>query len=162
MFRSNSDLTASYWAQVYVQTQSVCDGRHEHRHVLQTAMSINTSDSERPRRVLSRITGGRFQIFYTFNFLLSFELFVSSQLCCHGHAREPLRCYAEQIKQRLRFSPSLCVLLCMPLSRQIDRKRKRSTGEAWNRTLEGSAFTECPICNRQASPVYLFVSALPC
>ncbi|KAL0047088.1 hypothetical protein WJX82_006265 [Trebouxia sp. C0006] len=39
----------------------------------------------------------------------------------------------------------------MPLSRQIDRKRKRSTGEAWNRTLEGSAFTECPICNRQVA-----------
>ncbi len=26
----------------------------------------------------------------------------------HGHAREPQRCYAEQAKQRLWFSPSLC------------------------------------------------------
>ena len=56
----------------------------------------------------------------------------------------------------------LCVLLCMPLSSQIDRKRKRSAGAAWNRTLEGSAFTECPICSRRASPVYLSVYALPC
>lgn len=39
----------------------------------------------------------------------------------------------------------------MPLSSQIDRKRKRSAGAAWNRTLEGSAFTECPICSRRVA-----------
>ncbi|KAL0018726.1 hypothetical protein WJX79_005021 [Trebouxia sp. C0005] len=44
-----------------------------------------------------------------------------------------------------------CVILCMPLSSQIERKRKRSTGAAWNRTLEGSAFAECPICSRRVA-----------
>ncbi|DBA82869.1 TPA: hypothetical protein ACH3X1_006662 [Trebouxia sp. C0004] len=44
-----------------------------------------------------------------------------------------------------------CVLLCMPLSSQVERKRKRNAGAAWNRTLEGSAFTECPICGRRVA-----------
>ena len=79
----------------------------------------------------------------------------------HGHARELQRCYAEQSSNDF-ASVLLCVFLCMPLSSQIDRKRKRSAGAAWNRTLEGSAFTECPICSRRASPVYLSVCALPC
>ena len=99
---------------------------------------------------------GGFQIVYTFNFLLSFK---SSQLCPMvmrgNYSAVTLSNPSDDFASVL-----TCVILCMPLSSQIERKRKRSTGAAWNRTLEGSAFAECPICSRRASPVYLFVCAL--
>ncbi len=141
----------------------MCDGPHDHRGLEQTAISIMpTRATERPETgTFKDHGGGGSKSFTPFNFLLSFELFVSSQQCPMVMRGNHSAVSLSKPSNDFASVPS-CVLLCMPLSSQIDRKRKRSTGTAWDRTLEGSAFTECPICGRRASTVCSFAYVLQC